>query len=161
MTAQRGGKERAACPQCGFVHWNNPVPVVAAVVERNGCVILVHSIGRPPTWFGLVAGFLERGEHPADAVLREVEEELGLPAKLVAEIGVYAFDRLNQVLFVYHVEVGPGPITLAADELDEYREVPFAKLRPWRQGTGPALQQWLAARGYHPEPVDFGTPLDL
>ena len=23
-------------PECGFVHWNNPVPVVAAVVEYQG-----------------------------------------------------------------------------------------------------------------------------
>ena len=75
---ERGGQTRLACPQCSFVHWRNPVPVVAAVVERAGRVVLVHSIGRPSHWYGLVAGFLERGEHPADAVLREVAEELGL-----------------------------------------------------------------------------------
>lgn len=161
VTAERGGKPRSVCPQCDFVHWRNPVPIVAAVVERDGCVILVHSLGRPPTWFGLVAGFLEQGEHPADAVLREVDEELGLPAKLVGEIGVYAFERLNQLIFAYHVEAGPGEIKLDESELDAYREVPFAKLKPWKQGTGPALSAWLAARGYHPEPVDFGTPLDL
>jgi hypothetical protein len=67
---------------------------------------------------------------------------------------------LNQVIFAYHVLGGPGPIKLAADELDAYREVPLAKLKPWRQGTGPALRDWLAARGYHPPVVDFGTPLD-
>ncbi len=161
VTAERGGKPRAVCPQCDFVHWRNPVPVVAAVVERNGCVILVHSIGRPPTWFGLVAGFLEHGEHPAAAALREVDEELGIPAKLTGEIGIYPFERLNQVIFAYHVEAGPGTIRLDASELDDYREVPLAKLKPWRQGTGPALRDWLAGRGYHPEFVDFGTPLDL
>ena len=75
---ERGGQTRLACTQCDFVHWRNPVPVVAAVVERAGRVVLVHSIGRPPTWYGLVAGFLERGEHPEAAVLREVAEELGL-----------------------------------------------------------------------------------
>jgi 8-oxo-dGTP pyrophosphatase MutT (NUDIX family) len=93
-------------------------------------------------------------------VLREVDEELGVPAKLVSEIGVYTFERLNQLIFAYHVQAGPGQIELDASELDAYREVPLAKLRPWRQGTGPALAAWLAARGYHPEPVDFGTPLD-
>jgi NADH pyrophosphatase NudC (nudix superfamily) len=36
---ERGGQTRLACPQCRFVHWRNPVPVVAAVVERAGRVI--------------------------------------------------------------------------------------------------------------------------
>src|SRR5690349_18836100 len=99
---ERGGQTRLACSQCGFVHWRNPVPVVAAVVERAGHVILVHSLGRPEHWYGLVAGFLERGEHPEAAVLREVEEELGVAGKLMGSIGIYAFDRLNQVIFIYH-----------------------------------------------------------
>jgi len=160
-SVERGGQTRLACPQCSFVHWRNPVPIVAAVVERAGRVVLVHSIGRPPHWYGLVAGFLERGEHPADAVLREVAEELGLTGRLAGTIGIYPFERLNQVIFAYHVVVDDGPITLALDELDDYKEVPFEKLRPWRQGTGPALRDWLVARGYDPEIVDFGTPLDL
>ncbi len=160
VTVERGGKPRLVCPSCDFVHWRNPVPVVAAVVERDGHVILVHSIGRPPTWFGLVAGFLEQSEHPEQGVLREVDEELGIEARLNGLIGIYPFERLNQLIFAYHVVGGPGAITLDATELDAYREVPFAKLKPWRQGTGPALRDWLAARGYHPPVVDFGTPLD-
>jgi len=160
VSTERGGKPRLACPQCAFVHWQNPVPVVAAIVERAGCVVLVRSIGRPATWFGLVAGFLEQGEHPEAAVLREVGEELGIAARLTSCIGIYPFERLNQVLFVYHVVGGDGPITLAADELDAYREVPIERLKPWRQGTGPGLRDWLATRGFHPPSVDFGTPLD-
>jgi NADH pyrophosphatase NudC (nudix superfamily) len=161
VSTERGGKPRLACPHCDFVHWRNPVPVVAAVVERAGSVVLVRSIGRPATWFGLVAGFLERGEHPEAAVLREVGEELGIDAQLQSFIGIYPFERLNQVIFAYHILGGDGPITLAADELDAYREVPIEKLKPWRQGTGPALRDWLAARGHHPPLVDFGTPLDV
>lgn len=160
--AERGGQTRLTCPQCSFVHWRNPVPVVAAVVERAGRVVLVHSLGRPAHWFGLVAGFLERGEHPEAAVLREVAEELGVAGRLVGPVGIYPFERLNQVIFIYHVVIAADePITLAADELDDYREVPLAKLKPWRQGTGPALRDWLVARGYDPELVDFGTPLEL
>jgi NADH pyrophosphatase NudC (nudix superfamily) len=159
-SAVRGGEPRLVCPECAFVHWRNPVPVVAAVVERAGHVILVHSIGRPAHWFGLVAGFLERGEHPEAAVLREVGEELGLAGRLEGAIGVYPFARLNQLIFAYHVVVPDREIRLAADELDDYRVVPLAKLRPWAQGTGPALREWLAARGYHPPTVDFGTPLE-
>jgi len=160
-SAMRGGEMRLVCPDCAFVHWRNPVPVVAAVVERSDRVILVHSIGRPAHWYGLVAGFLERGEHPEAAIVREVGEELGLAGRLEGTIGVYSFERLNQVIFAYHVRVPDGAIRLAADELDDYKEVPLARLRPWPQGTGPALRDWLAARGYDPPIVAFGTPLEL
>jgi len=160
VSAVRGGATRLVCPQCPFVHWRNPVPVVAAVVERADRVVLVHSIGRPANWFGLVAGFLERDEHPEAAVLREVREELGIDCQLESCIGIYAFERLNQIIFAYHVRGGDGRIALAADELDDYREVPLDKLRPWRQGTGPALRDWLAARGLNPPVVEFGTPLE-
>lgn len=158
--AERGGRTRLACVTCDFVHWNNPIPVVAAVVERNGHVVLVRSIGVPPTWYGLVAGFLEAGEKPEDAVLREVAEETGLAARLVSFIGTYPFVRRNQIIFVYHVVAGDGPIRLAVDELVDYQEVPFEKLKPWPQGTGPALRDWLIARGYRPTVAEFGTPHD-
>jgi NADH pyrophosphatase NudC (nudix superfamily) len=160
-SAVRGGEPRLVCTECEFVHWRNPVPVVAAVVERAGRVVIVHSIGRPAHWYGLVAGFLERGEHPEAAIVREVGEELGLVGHLESTIGVYPFARLNQVIFAYHVRVPDEPIKLAADELDDYKEVPLAKLRPWPQGTGPALRDWLLARGLDPPTVDFGTPLEL
>ena len=28
-----GEKERLRCPACGWTHWNNPTPVLAAIVE--------------------------------------------------------------------------------------------------------------------------------
>ncbi len=157
---QHGGRERLACPSCDFVYWRNPVPVVAAIVERAGCVVLVRSHGRPEHWYGLVAGFLESGEHPDDAVLREIQEELGLDVPRASFVGIYAFERLNQVIFVYHVDGGDAPITLGADELAGYKEVPLERVRPWPQGTGPGLRDWLESRGYRPAVADFGTPQD-
>jgi NAD+ diphosphatase len=158
VTRVHGGKDRLACPSCSFVHWQNPIPVVAAIVERAGRVILVHSRGWPETWFGLVTGFLESGERPEDAVLREAAEELGIETRLNAYVGAYPFPRLNQIIFAYHLYGGDGPIRLDESELSAYKEIPIEKLRPWPQGTGPALRDWLATRGYHPPIVEFGTP---
>jgi NADH pyrophosphatase NudC (nudix superfamily) len=157
---EHGGRERLACPACDFVQWRNPTPVVAAIVERAGRIVLVRSLNRPPTWYGLVAGFLESGETPAEAVVREVVEELGIEAQRGAFIGAYPFERLNQIIFVYHVLGGSGAIRLAADELADYKEIPIEKVRPWPQGTGPGLRDWLATRGLHPPMADFGTPQD-
>ena len=160
--AERGGRDRQICPadDCSFVDWNNPIPVVAAIVEHAGNVILVRSIGWPETWYGLVAGFLEPGERPEQAVLREVEEEIGIVADTPNYIGAYPFELRNQIIFTYHIAVEHAQIRLCEKELAGYRIVPIEKLKPWSRGTGPALRDWLVARGYDPVTVEFGQHLD-
>jgi NADH pyrophosphatase NudC (nudix superfamily) len=95
--------------------------------------------------FGLVTGFLERGETPDEGVLREVEEELGLVGEIADFIGYYAFFQMNQLLLAFHVKA-TGEIALG-DELEEIRRIPPEKLRPWRFGTGYAVMDWLKRRG--------------
>src|SRR5690349_14492017 len=82
QTADFGGMQRLGCvtPKCGYVFWDNPTPVVAAVVEHQGQIVLARNRMWPEKMFALVTGFLERNEIPQEAVLREVEEELGLKA---------------------------------------------------------------------------------
>ena len=69
---------RTLCPACGWVHWNNPLPVVAAVLEFEGKVLLAQNATWPGGMFGLITGFMESGETPAQAAVREAFEETGL-----------------------------------------------------------------------------------
>ena len=106
MGAVDQGPPRLRCPDsaCGFVHWDNPVPVVAAVVEHEGEVILARNRLWPPKMFALITGFLEKDDpDPASGVLREVEEELGLQGRVGGFIGHYPFERMNQIIIAYHV----------------------------------------------------------
>jgi NAD+ diphosphatase len=137
-------RRRCAADGCGYTFYDNPTPVVAAVVEHEGEIILVRNVGWPENWFGLVTGFLERGEVPADAVLRELSEELGLSGEIVRFIGVYGFPEMNQVILAWHVRAS-GTVTLGA-ELAAFKRVPVDELRPWRMGTGRAVADFLAAR---------------
>lgn len=141
-----GERDRKVCVAegCGRVVYDNPTPVVAAIVEHEGCVILARAHHFPEKWFGLVTGFLERGEAPDEGVVREVKEELGLDGTVVELVGVYPFAPMNQVIIAYHVRA-TGPITLGA-ELAAYKSVPLAKLRPWPMGTGDAVRDFLARR---------------
>ena len=140
------GPERLACPAhgCGFVFYDNPVPVVAGLVEHEGRVILVRSVGWPDTWYGLVTGFLERGEAPESGVIREVREELGLESRVVAPIGVYPFAERNELILAYHLEAR-GEIQLGA-ELAGLKRIDPDRLRPWPFGTGHAVREWLDRR---------------
>lgn len=145
------GVPRHGCPddRCGFVHWNNPVPVVAAIIEHEGRVLLARNALWPPKMFGLVTGFLEKDETPETGVLREVREEVGLDGRIEGFVGHYGFPQMNQLIIAFHVKA-EGEIRLNA-EIAEYKRVDPAQLRPWPTGTGHAVRDWLKARGYTPE----------
>src|SRR5437660_5085385 len=111
---ERGERTLLACSSesCDYVFYDNPVPVVAALVEHGQTVLLVRNKGWPDKWYGLVSGFLERGETPEEGILREVKEEVGLRGEIISFIGAYAFLEMNQVILAYHVrahgEIGGG-----------------------------------------------------
>lgn len=140
------GKDRPACVAegCGFVQWGNPTPVVAAIVEHEGNVLLARGRGWPEKLFGLITGFLEAGEAPEAGVLRELKEELSLDGDIVSLVGVYPFELRNEVIIAYHVKAR-GTVALS-DELEAVKPVPPDKLRAWPFGTGLAVQAWLDAR---------------
>ena len=140
------GRDYLACSgeNCNYVFWDNPLPVVAAIVEHQGNVLLARNRDWPQNIYGLITGFLEKNESPENAVLREVKEELGLEAELVDMIGVYPFFERNQLILAYHV-VADGEITLG-EELVEVIPIPPEKLRPWQFGTGLAVRDWLEKR---------------
>ncbi len=139
------GQRLCVAEGCGRITYLSPIPVVAAIVERAGEVVLVRGHGWPETWYGLVTGFLEPSESPAEAAIREVQEELGLESRGCRLIGAYPFARMNQVIIAYHIE-GEGEIVLDESELAGFKLVPIAKLRPWEFGTGAAVKDFLAQR---------------
>lgn len=100
------GLDRMACTSstCDFVVWDNPVPVVAALVRYQDQFILARNAHWPPGMFSLVTGYLERGELPQQAVVREVMEELGLQAEVKDFIGHYLFQPKNQLIMAFRVD---------------------------------------------------------
>lgn len=76
-----------ACPKGHFVHYDNPPTTVQAWIEREGTYLILKRNEEPfaGEW-DLPGGFVEMGESPAEAVVREVAEETGLtvaPAEIV------------------------------------------------------------------------------
>jgi len=151
-----GEKTRLRCPSCDWTHWNNPTPVLAAVIEcadRGGQVLLARNAAWSGRMFALITGFMEAGESPEDGIRREVNEETALQVDALALIGVYEFQRMNQVIIAYHAIVH-GEVSLSP-ELAEYKLFAPADLVCWPAGTGYALADWLRERGYEPRFMEF------
>ena len=150
---------RRACePECGFVQWGNPVPVVGALVEHEGEIVLARNQGWPEGFFALVTGYLEGFEDPRAAVAREVKEELGLDVECSTLIGNYIFERKNEVVLCYHA-LATGRVRLGR-ELAEVRRVKPAALRPWRRATGLAVADWMTSRGLPFEWLERPAPAE-
>lgn len=117
-----------ACDEtgCGFVLWDNPVPVVAALVEYSDKYIIAHNTAWPPKIFSLITGYLEKSENPDEAVLREVQEELNLEASITSFIGHYIFSAKNQLILAYEVKAHGKVIT--NHEIDGLKYLTYKEL---------------------------------
>ncbi len=141
---------RMACPaeDCEFVHWDNPTPVVAVVVEHRGEIVLANNYAWPEHIFSVITGFLEKKESAAEGAAREVKEELGLTAVHTELIDIYPFARMNQIIMGYFVRA-KGKIQLN-EELRSYKHVRAEDLFTWDSATGYILRDWLNSQGFNP-----------
>lgn len=148
-----GETTRLRCAACQWTHWNNPTPVLAAVIEYRGQVLLARNAAWPGRMFALITGFMEAGESPEAGIAREVKEETSLDTLSLDLLGVWDFQRMNQVIIAYHV-VAEGEVKLSP-ELAEYQLYDLQDVKCWPAGTGFALAQWLRSRGVEPEFIEF------
>jgi ADP-ribose pyrophosphatase YjhB (NUDIX family) len=83
--------ERVRCPACGFIHYTNSEPTACALcVDDHGRVLLGRRANEPfKGYWDLPGGFLEEGEHPLDAIRRELREETGLDVEPLEFVGVW------------------------------------------------------------------------
>jgi ADP-ribose pyrophosphatase YjhB (NUDIX family) len=98
----------------------------------------------------LITGFMEAAETPEEGIVREVAEETSLQAVAPPSlIGVWDFQKMNQLIVAYHLPV-QGEIRLSP-ELAEYKLLAPQAVRCWPQGTGQALAKWLRSKDIEPQ----------
>lgn len=140
------GRRRLRCPRCGWVFYDNPVPAAIALIVHRGRVLLARR-ARPPyagTW-DLPGGFVEAGETPEQALVRELREEIGVGVRRARLVG-FATDRYGRGGFpvlaaIYRVT--PTSLAMrASDDVAEVRWFAIARL-PWRAIAFPGLRRGL------------------
>lgn len=78
------------CEECGTWQWANPKPCAGVLLEYDGQILLLRRAFEP--WKGywdIPGGFCDLDEHPADAAVREVQEELGIEVELAGLLGMW------------------------------------------------------------------------
>lgn len=139
--------QRKVCSssECDYLYWDNPVPVVAALVEYENNIILARNAKWEKGLFSLISGYLEKGETPEHAVIREVKEELGLCGRIKDFIGHYSFFKKNQLILAYWV-VSSGELR-TGEEIAETKIISKEQIKSYPFGplnlTEIIVEDWL------------------
>ncbi len=126
-------RERAVCPACGEIHYENPINVVGTVPVWGEQVLLCRRNIEPRKGlWTLPAGFLELGESTADGARRETDEEAGANIELGALFTVLNVVRAGQLHLFYLARLldtrfAPGPETIEAQLFAEH-EIPWDEI---------------------------------
>jgi len=76
------GIKRYMCDSCDEVFYDNPLCAVAVMAVKDGRLLLVkRAVGPAKGFWALPGGFIEQGESPEKAGLRELKEETGVTAE--------------------------------------------------------------------------------
>ena len=136
------GVDRRACPNCEFVEWGNPTPTAMTLVRCGDRLLFIRQPFFPPRHWGLINGFVERGENAEQAAVREVKEEVGLDVRLARVVGTFYYERRNLLLIGFLADADSTDVT-PSDEISEWRWVAPADVR--RLELGDAVKTIAAA----------------
>lgn len=145
------GRPRAVCPACGYVHFEDPKVAAAVIVERAGKILLVRrSFGPEEGKWSLPAGFVDGGEDPQQAAVRECVEETGLTVRILGLSDVIygqEHPRGASIVIVYRAEVQEGTLR-AGDDAAEAAFFAPSELPPLAfRATEAAVRRWAEASG--------------
>ena len=115
------------CDKCGRDDYQSPSVTVDAIATRNISdsleLLMVKRGPQPPEWEGMWAfpgGFVDYGEDPEDAVIRELFEETGVVGKNplpLTILGTPGRDpRKHCIGLFYLVEVNPDSKPVGGDD---------------------------------------------
>jgi ADP-ribose pyrophosphatase YjhB (NUDIX family) len=129
-------RQRAVCPACQTIHYENPLNVVGTVPfwGQHGEKVLLCKRNIEPRkgFWTLPAGFMELGESTAEGAARETDEEAGADIQLLGLFTVMNVCRVGQVHLYYRARLlsdrfSPGHETMEA-RLFEEQDIPWDDL---------------------------------
>ena len=132
-------RERAVCPSCDTIHYENPLNVVGTIPYWGERVLLCKR-NIEPRWgkWTLPAGFMELGETTAEGAARETVEEAGAQIDMEDLLTVLSVPRVGQVHLFYRARLlsdqfDPGHETIEArlftEEQIPWDEIAFRTVR--------------------------------
>jgi NAD+ diphosphatase len=109
------------CPNCRAHHYPRSDPVTIMLVIRGERALLGRNKRRPGRRFSCLAGFMEPGETPEEAVRREVREESGIRVGRVKYLAAQPWPFPSTLMMGFLAEGISEEITIDPEEIAEAR----------------------------------------
>ena len=77
-TETKDGERAKICPSCKLIVFPRLSPAIMAAIVKDDKLLMANGQSFPPSFFSVLAGFVEPGETLEECVAREVKEEVGL-----------------------------------------------------------------------------------
>lgn len=123
---------------------------VAAIISRGSYILLIRrsaTVAAPLTW-AYPGGAVEDGETEADALAREMHEELGVDATPLRRCWTWTRETPPLTLHVWEADIGEQTLRPDPKEVADYRWLSASEIRAWPD-TLPSCVALLDALGRH------------
>jgi 8-oxo-dGTP diphosphatase len=144
--------ELLSCDECGYVVWAGAsVSACALCEDGEGRVLLARRAYEPSRGkWDAPGGFVHEGEHPENAVVREIREEAGVEVELRDFLGVHVDDYrdahgLRKTLNLYWTAAISAGTPEPADDVVELRWFSRSELPPPDELAFPNVATVIAA----------------
>jgi len=112
--------ERAKeCHQCSLLHFPRLSPAIIVLVERGHELLMARSRHFLPGIYSVLAGFVEPGETLEEAVVREVNEEVGITVKDIRYFGNQPWPFPHSLMIGFTATYADGEISLDDREIED------------------------------------------
>ena len=94
-------KPRPTCPQCGYIAFADPKVAATVLIERDGTILLVRrGIDPGRGLWCFPGGYVDFGEDPVVAAIRECREETGVAVKQLRLLDVSFNGRVIVITYL-------------------------------------------------------------
>jgi NAD+ diphosphatase len=119
-TVVEAAGHRRRCPGCGLLIFPRTDPAITMLVQAGDRCLLSRRRGAPEQRWSALAGFVEPGETPEEAVVREAREETGVPVLGVEYVASQPWPFPSALMIGFWAFADPdldAPLTPEPEEL--------------------------------------------
>jgi NAD+ diphosphatase len=120
MTEHKGELAKQ-CTACEFIVYPRISPVVIMTIEKDDTILLGRSPHFPKGMYSPLAGFVEAGETLEEAVIREIQEEVGITICNISYAASQPWPFPHSLMIGFRTKYSGGKISIDTNEIEDAR----------------------------------------